>query len=287
VMRRCWVLLAALIPLVAGATGEADTLPAPVRAALNLREVPAESVSIHVTDVETGEVVVDWLSDEPRNPASTLKLMTTLAALDILGPAYRWQTKVYALGPIVDGRLDGDLLLQGTGDPFLVTERVWQLARELRRTGLETIDGDLLVDDSYFEVGPYDPGAFDQQPLRAYNVAPNALLMNFKVVRYWFTPETGTESVRIELDPPLANVGIDNRLRLGNGPCRGYQRGIAIHANESVDRMTFSGRFPRGCRRYAMDRTALNHPAYAYGLFSAMWRANGGQIGRASCRERV
>lgn len=277
-MRRCWVLLAALIPLVAGATGEADTLPAPVRAALNLREVPAESVSIHVTDVETGEVVVDWLSDEPRNPASTLKLMTTLAALDILGPAYRWQTKVYALGPIVDGRLDGDLLLQGTGDPFLVTERVWQLARELRRTGLETIDGDLLVDDSYFEVGPYDPGAFDQQPLRAYNVAPNALLMNFKVVRYWFTPETGTESVRIELDPPLANVDIDNRLRLGNGPCRGYQRGIAIHANESVDRMTFSGRFPRGCRRYAMDRTALDHDAYAYGLFSAMWRANGGRL---------
>ena len=160
-----------------------DQLPEPVRSVLNLREIPAESLSVHVADVETGEIIVDWMSTEPRNPASTLKLMTTLAALDILGPAYTWQRVVYALGPIEEGRIDGDLLIRGTGDPFLVTERVWQLARSLRRTGFEIVDGDLIVDDTHFEVGPYDPGAFDKQPLRAYNVAPNALLMNFKVVR--------------------------------------------------------------------------------------------------------
>ena len=255
-----------------------DQLPESVRARLNLREVPAESVSIYVADVETGEVVLDWLGDEPRNPASTLKLMTTLAALDTLGPAYRWETRVYALGPIEDGRLDGDLLIKGTGDPFLVTERVWQLTRALRRAGLEIIDGDLIIDDTYFDVGPYDPGAFDQQPLRAYNVAPNALLMNFKVVRYWFTPQAETGGVRIELDPPINNVAIDNRLKLGSGACRGFQRGIAVHANETVDTVTFSGTFPSGCKRYAMDRTALSHAEYAYGLFTAMWRANGGVI---------
>jgi D-alanyl-D-alanine carboxypeptidase/D-alanyl-D-alanine-endopeptidase (penicillin-binding protein 4) len=276
---RC--LQSILITLLAlcGHAGSAEQLPEPVRSVLNLREVPADSLSIHVANVETGEVIVDWMSAEPRNPASTLKLMTTLAALDILGPAYSWQTDIYALGPIEDGRLDGDLLIRGTGDPFLVTERVWQLAHSLRRTGLEIIDGDLIVDDTYFDVGPYDPGAFDQQPLRAYNVAPNALLMNFKVIRYWFTPEG--EGVRIELDPPLNNVEIDNQLSLAGGPCRGYQRGIAIHANETVDTMTFSGAFPGRCKRYAMSRTALSHPNYVYGLFSAMWRANGGVISGA------
>ncbi len=277
-MLRRLVLLASLWSAVVSAAGDAPLLPEPVRAVLNLREIPAESVSIHVADVDTGNVVVDWLADEARNPASTLKLMTTLAALDILGPAYRWQTNVYALGDINDGRLEGDLLIQGGGDPFLVTERVWQLARDLRRTGLEIIDGDVLIDDSHFLVGSYDPGAFDKQPLRAYNVAPNALLMNFKVVRYWFTPEPESGSVRIDLDPPLNNVSVDNQLKLGNGPCRGYQRGIAVNANETVDRVTFSGKFPSRCRRYALDRTALSHPAYAYGLFSAMWRANGGRI---------
>ena len=274
---RTWLLPLLLLPQALIA---ADLeLPEPVRSALNLREIPAETVSIHVADVETGEVVVDWLATEARNPASTLKLMTTLAALDILGPAYVWKTNLYALGDIDDsGRLDGDLLIQGSGDPFLVTERVWGLTRALRRTGLETIDGDLVIDDSYFEVGDYDPGAFDKQPLRAYNVAPNALLMNFKVVRYWFTPEYKTGSVRIELDPPIANIDVDNRLTLKSGACRGYQRGVAINANESVDTMTFSGAFPDGCERYAMDRTALDHNAYAYGLFSAMWRENGGRI---------
>ncbi len=282
-MRRCGVLLAALAVALAPGAGIAApapgaALPAPVRAVLERRDVPAESLSVYVIDVETGEVVIDWLKDTARNPASVLKLVTTLVALDVLGPAYRWSTDVYALGEIDGGRLDGDLLLKGNGDPFLVTERVWQLTRALRRRGLDTIDGDVLIDDSHFELGDYDPGAFDRQPLRAYNVAPNALLMNFKIVRYWFTPEPQTNSVQIELDPPLANVAIDNRLTLREGPCRGFQRGIAVNANDSVDRMIFSGRFPTGCERYSLSRSTLDHNAYAYGLFAAMWRGNGGRL---------
>jgi len=284
-VKRRWIpaaplLLLSLLPLaVAASDPDPDTaLPEPVRAVLALRDVPADSVSIHVADVETGEIVVDWMADTPRNPASTLKLMTTLVALDVLGPAYRWETEVYTFGDVEDGRLDGDLLLKGTGDPFLVTERVWELTRDLRRTGLEFIDGDLLIDDSHFDVGPYDPGAFDRQPLRAYNVAPNALLMNFKVVRYWFTPIHETGGVKVDVEPPLENLSIDNRLRLRSAACRGFQRGIAVNANETVDTMTFSGRFPDRCRRYSLARTALSHNAYAYGLFSAMWRANGGRI---------
>lgn len=282
-MRRYGVLAAALaVGLVSGGAAATPapgaTLPAPVRAVLARRDVPAESLSVYVTDVETGEIVVDWLANTARNPASVLKLVTTLVALDVLGPAYRWSTDVYALGELAGGRLDGDLLLKGNGDPFLVTERVWQLTRSLRRLGLDTIDGDLLIDDSHFELGDYDPGAFDRQPLRAYNVAPNALLMNFKVVRYWFTPEPQTNSVQIALDPPLANVAIDNRLTLREGPCRGFQRGIAVDANDSVDRMIFSGRFPAGCERYSLSRSTLGHNAYAYGLFAAMWRENGGRL---------
>ena len=272
-------LLVALVAEGAGAVPAAGVaLPAPVRAVLARRDVPAQSLSVYVADLETGEVAVDWLKDTARNPASVLKLVTTLVALDVLSPAYRWSTDVYALGEIDGGRLDGDLLLKGSGDPFLVTERVWQLTRALRRLGLDTIDGDLLIDDSHFELADYDPGAFDRQPLRAYNVAPNALLMNFKLIRYWFTPQPRTNSVRIALEPPLANVAIDNRLTLKAGPCRGFQRGIAVKASEDMDRMIFSGRFPAACRRYSLSRSALDHKTYAYGLFAAMWRENGGRL---------
>ena len=266
-----------LLTVTAPYTDAAETdLPASLRSALDVRHLPDDSLSIHVEDLNTGEIVIELNSEITRNPASTLKLLTTLVALDVLGPAYEWHTDVFALGEIEDGHLRGDLLIKGRGDPFLVTERVWQLLREVRQSGIHEIDGDLLFDDSYFVVEAKDPAAFDKQPLRAYNVDPNALLMNFKVVRYWFEPDHDANTVRVRLDPPLDNVNIDNRLSLQAGSCRGFQRGIAISANDAIDKMTFSGKFPSGCNQYAMDRTALSHNKFAYGLIMSLWRESGG-----------
>jgi D-alanyl-D-alanine carboxypeptidase/D-alanyl-D-alanine-endopeptidase (penicillin-binding protein 4) len=275
------IRLAAILGTVlvfATATAAEPTLPNSVLSVISLRQLPPESLSVYVEDLDSGEVLLEWQELEPRNPGSTIKLLTTLVALDVLGPGYVWRTKVYALGAVESGQLRGDLLIKGDGDPFLVTERVWQLLRNIRSAGIQSIDGDLLIDDSYFQVGAHDPAAFDRQPLRAYNVTPNALLMNFKVVRYWFEPEPDNNRVYIRLDPPLANVRIDNKLALTPGRCRGYQRGITISANSAVDQMTFSGKFPSGCQRYAMDRTALSHNAYVYGLFMALWEESGGTL---------
>ena len=272
-------LVVAPMAISAETTATEMRLPATVRGVLNLRQVPHDTLSVYVEDLDTGTPVLRWLDDTPRNPVSTMKLVTTLIALDLLGPTYRWNTEVYALGEVEDGRLDGDLLIKGYGDPYLVTERVWQLLRRVRQAGIHDIAGDLLLDDSYFAVDDgHDPAAFDRQPLRAYNVAPNALLMNFKVVRYWFEPEYDSSSVHVWLDPPLGNLRVENRLTLAAGRCRGYQRGITITANEAIDKMTFSGRFPDGCERYAMDRTALGHNEFVYGLFSSLWRESGGHL---------
>jgi len=272
------LLLLVLLTLPWPARTAEEALPATVQAVLNVRNVPHETLSVFVQDLDTDEVVLSWLDDVPRNPASTIKLLTTLAALDILGPTYQWQTRVYALGEVSDGRLQGDLLLEGRGDPFLVTERVWQLLRRLRQAGIYDIEGKLLLDDSFFHVTEADPAAFDGQPSRAYNVAPNALLMNFKVIRFWFEPDSATGKVRVWLDPALDNLKIDNNLQLVPGACKGYQRGITFVANESMDRVSLSGRFPNGCSSYWLDRTALSHKAYAYGLVASLLRESGGRI---------
>jgi len=257
----------------------ADTdLPLSVQNALNARNLPHDTLSVFVSDVDTGEVLLKWLDDQPRNPASTIKLLTTLVALDVLGPAYRWRTDVFVDGELKDGRLDGNLMLKGYGDPFLVTERVWQLLRSIRRKGIREISGDLSLDDGWFEIGDYDPAAFDRQPLRAYNVAPNALMMNFKVIRYLFEPDLAGGSVDVTMDPALGNVSVENRLGLANSSCHGYQRGITVTTNEADDEVTFSGRFPNGCKRYAMDRTVLSHNEFVYGLFASLWRESGGSI---------
>ena len=277
-MKPTFLNLALLLILTATAYAADGDLPPGVQSVLKHRQVPDDSLSIYVEDVDTGKTVLRWLEDKPRNPASTIKLLTTLVSLDVLGPAYRWKTEVYANGELQGDRLDGDLLIKGYGDPFLVTERVWQLLRAIRLAGIREIGGDLLIDDSFFEIGDYDPAAFDKQPLRAYNVAPNALLMNFKVVRYWFEPDYPSEAVKVRLDPALDNLRVRNQLSLAPGRCRGYQRGIIITTNEPVNEVTFSGRFPEGCKRYAMDRAALSHNEFAYGLFQSLWRESGGEF---------
>lgn len=276
-MSRSLSLLVVILGLAAAPQALPD-LPSGVRSVLEHRSLPAQSLSLYVENLRTGEPVLSWNEDVPRNPASVAKLLTTLVALDLLGPAYRWKTEVYLLGEVEDDELRGDLLLKGYGDPFLVTERLWSMLRDVRRTGIRRITGDLLLDDSYFDIDHYDPGAFDNEPLRAYNVAPNALLMNFKVVRYEFAPGSDGTSVDLQFDPQLENLQVVNQLSLKDGRCSGYQRGITITANENVDQVIFSGDFPDGCATYSMARTALGHNDFSYGLVKALWQEMGGEL---------
>jgi len=91
--------------LVSIAMAEPAELPEPVRRILDIRKVPHDSLSVFVQDVDSGEVILSWQDDVPRNPASTMKLLTTLVGLDTLGPTYKWTTDVFALGEVADGRL--------------------------------------------------------------------------------------------------------------------------------------------------------------------------------------
>ena len=271
------MLFVFLLALPAAAYAQQE-LPIPVENALKYRRVPDQTLSVYVESLDTGAVVLSWNDAVPRNPASVEKMLTTLVALDTLKPAYTWKTDVHLLGEVKDGVLEGDLLLKGYGDPYLVTERFWQMLRQIRQLGISTINGDLLIDDSHFDIGDYDPAAFDHEPLRAYNVAPNAMLTNFKVVRYYFELDVAFSRVQIKVDPSLDNLLIVNQLRVANGSCRGYQRGITITPNEDVSRVTFSGRFPSGCDIYSMDRAALSHNEFTYGLFHSLWLESGGRI---------
>ena len=109
---------AALAPAVQAAT----MLPAEARQALQRAAIPLDGIAVVVQELGRDSAVLRWRADEPMNPASVMKLPTTLAALDRLGPAFTWATPMWLTGPLKDGVLEGDLVIQGRGDPKLRSE---------------------------------------------------------------------------------------------------------------------------------------------------------------------
>ena len=166
----------------------AAELPRPIDFVIKGHRIPSDAYSLYVREIGKQEPALAVNPETPFNPASVIKVIPTLAALELLGPAYRWKTEVYTLGSLSNGVLQGDLLFKGYGDPYLVIEDFRKILEELRRRGLRDITGDLLVDHSWFDVPATDPGAFDNKPYRTYNVLPNAFLVNFKAIRFHFYP---------------------------------------------------------------------------------------------------
>lgn len=283
-MRACRSLRHALLASIAlSGTAHpvvADELPESIGRALGNLGISAADVSILVRRVGAPEPLLSHEPDAPRNPASVMKLVTTWSALEMLGPDYTWPTEVYFDGDFDGQRLYGNLGLKGYGDPYLVIEEFWKLLRALRRVGLAEIDGNLVLDDSYFDIPYEDPGAFDDQPYRTYNVVPNALLTNFKAVQFFFLADPANRRVLVTSDPALGNLDIRNRLTLADGPCRGYQGGIGFHIDDpdTISRVIFEGAFPAACNNYSMTRSVLHHDTYLYGLFRSIWGDLGGTL---------
>ena len=121
-------LFKAFLVLLVLTPAQAASLPAPVAKALREANVPQSSVSIAVQELGARRPALALNPGSARNPASVMKLVTTYAALELLGPAYRWTTEAY-----VDG---DDLILKGSGDPKLNYESFWMLLRNLRARGL-------------------------------------------------------------------------------------------------------------------------------------------------------
>src|SRR6202790_1694122 len=258
-------------------------LPQPVARAFLEQHIPLTSVSAYVQEIGAANSVKPLLmhrASQPMNPASTMKLVTTFAGLELLGPDYRWKTEAYADGPIVAGVLAGDLVLKAGGDPKIALEQFSELVARLRATGLSSIRGDLVLDRAWFDTGTYDPAAFDGEPLRPYNVGPTALAFNFKSVRFVFAPNLARDTVEVRVEPPLANVVIHATPRLAPGDCGDWHSGLLAEFNnkaESAD-ASFRGRYPIACGERDWYVALLDHPHYVLNLFARTWADVGGSF---------
>ena len=250
-------------------------LPKPLVARLAKEKVSANAVSLSVQRLTDGQMLLAHNVNVPRNPASVIKLVTTLAGLQLLGPQYRWQTRYYADGKLEDGVLHGNLVIRGEGDPLLTLEHFWLQLRELRQRGLRRITGDLVIDSSVFALLPHDRSAFDGRPQRLYNVGPAALVTNFSATRFILEPQGSR--VRLTVDPPLHDLALVNRLRTKSGACRHSWKYIRSE-EDGQHTATFSGDYRTSCGRYEFGRSLYDHASYTHQLFNLLWQQLGGEF---------
>jgi D-alanyl-D-alanine carboxypeptidase/D-alanyl-D-alanine-endopeptidase (penicillin-binding protein 4) len=248
---------------------------------MNRVGIQARNVSIYVRDAGSNEVILATNENQPRSPASVIKVLTTYAALDALGPSYTWKTRAYTTGRLANGVLNGDLIVVGGGDPYMTAERWWRFVQSLREQGLAKITGDFVIDHSYFAPHEGGRGDFDAQPFRTYNVLPDALMVNFQTSRFTVIANTVREQPLILVNPLPSNLDLRNQVRLGNGRCQGYDRGIIFDTPSPIDApntVVVRGTFPTACGSYSISRAIMTAPDYAYGTFRTLWTQSGGAI---------
>ena len=255
-------------------------LPAPVIAALQRAKVPVEALHVVVMEANGSQKTSALLSHEATtaiNPASLSKLATTVAALDLLGPTFVWRTPVYVDGPVRDGVLQGNVYLRGSGDPRLVVERVWLLMRRLQGLGIQKIQGDIVLDRSAFDLPERNPASFDGEPLRPYNAAPDALLINFKSLVFQFVPDRAANLARIHVEPPLAGVQFPASVGLTNSDCSDYRSSLRADWTDPL-RIRFTGSFPASCGEKVWPVAYAAHQQFAARATAGMWQQMGGQL---------
>ena len=278
VLRLAGLLTTLLLPAAPQAQ---ERLPAVVAQALKAAGVPQTSVAVLVREADARMPRVSFNADKPMNPASVMKLLTTYAALELLGPAYTWKTEAYALGPIVKGVLEGDLALKGYGDPRLGFEQFWLLLRQLRARGLREIRGDLVLDRSYFDPGAHDPARFDGEPLRPYNVGPDALLVNYKVIRLDFVPDISKKILAVSAEPAPPQFDLVNLVKLGDGACGSvWYEGIRMDLSETgaASRLILTGTYPAACGEKSRSVSVMSHAQFVAGVFRQLWAELGGKF---------
>ncbi len=274
------VILAALLSLVVPCAHA--VLPASVLQALRAAEIPSTAISVFVQSVTGGPARISHRAGVPMNPASVMKLVTTYAALDSLGPAYAWRTEAFMSGRLDDGVLQGDLFLRGSGDPSLSMEQLWLLLRDLRARGVRDIAGDVITDRSVFAPIRHDPGAFDNEPLAAYNVGPDPLLLAHNTLRIRVLPQAGSTPL-LWSEPPLEGLRVENRVLLTEGDCGDWKDALGarvIDADGEGASLTLqiTGRFARECGERTWNVAPLPHAAFFGRALRAMWSELGGHV---------
>lgn len=308
--RRRWLLAAAggLAGALAGpgaaALAAAGAQPAPgtvdwsavpgtLRPVLGASGLPAASIGLHVQEVDGRQRTLAALNPEqPYQLASTAKVVTALAALDLLGAQYRWRTYAFLGGPLVNGRLLGDLLIVGGGDAYLRTADLRAWFQRLQAEGLREVWGDIVLDRFAFRLRDDDhANTPPPAPDRPHHARPDALTLDEGVLQVVVQSAPRGKPV-VSVTPPLAGLRLINEVGAGNGGCAVWAQsepgGTAGVAGTSARRglpplpapptLAVRGSWSPRCGARELALAPLSHEEFTVRAVEGLWREAGGRL---------
>jgi D-alanyl-D-alanine carboxypeptidase/D-alanyl-D-alanine-endopeptidase (penicillin-binding protein 4) len=273
----------ALLALVSNAASAG--LPPAVVDLLQASNIPQSAIGAIV--LRGDSTLLSHGAASSMQPASTMKLLTSMVALEQFGPAFRARTELRSSAELVDGVLAGDLILRGGADPDFDADALKRMLQVLRNQGISTIRGDLILDRTLFQPTRLDLSLapFDESPELRYNVIPDALLLNTNLVQ--IDLRSTAKKLTIHLMPQLENVTLVSDLMLQGSSCArwtdGWNKPDHVRGADGQIRIVLRGSFPQHCSKSA-SLNLLDRNDYADRLFRASWRRLGGAF-KGSVRE--
>jgi D-alanyl-D-alanine carboxypeptidase/D-alanyl-D-alanine-endopeptidase (penicillin-binding protein 4) len=252
-----WHSIFLTLLMVAAPLVSAQALPSEIEQALSRAKLPRDAVALLVVDAQTGSSVrLSHRAQASMNPASVMKLVN---------------------GPVRDGVLQGNLYIKGQGDPKLVVERLWLLLHRVQGLGVRQITGDIVLDRSAFEPIVLDPAEFDGEPLRPYNAAPDALLINYKAVVMTFVPDPQARLARVHIEPTLSGVQMQTSVPLSALDCGDYRAALKADFVDPA-RIRFGGQFAAACGEKTWPVAYADPASYAARAVGGLWHDMGGRL---------
>ncbi|HEX8884337.1 MAG TPA: D-alanyl-D-alanine carboxypeptidase/D-alanyl-D-alanine-endopeptidase, partial [Noviherbaspirillum sp.] len=258
-------------------------LPEPVTRVLQTTGIAEDAVSVLV--LRGDQTVLSHLADRPMQPASTMKLVSTLVGLEVLGPVFRGRTELRTNGELRGDTLKGDLVLRGGADVDLSGEALENMLRSLRYQGIRKIQGRLVIDRQLFNPAREDlgVGAFDESPEAYYNVIPDAAMVNKNMLQLDMR-STG-KRLALHMQPELQGVTIGHDMKLVDADCKKWEDGWklpeAVPQKNGGIKVMLHGTFPKNCEQsYAIN--VIDRQEYVERLFRSTWKRLGGTMSGAA-----
>lgn len=226
--------------------------------------------AIKIVSLDSGQLVFEQNANKFVRPASNMKLYTVAAAFDRLTPDYRFITSVYAQEKLDDGKIKGDLIVYGRGDPSIAArfnngdyfKGINDLADRIVAAGVKRIKGDLVGDESYFNGAPVGSGWEWEDLTWSYGAQVSALTVNDNAIDLNVKPGDKVGApVTITTGPPAAAfMTIVNRATTS---ARGFRGSLRIYRGLGANSLEISGTLPLGDAGF-VGGVAIPDPALAF-----------------------